>query len=394
MILFLMLACSPASHHNKGSSDGADGTTTTDSSALLDRAYVVSELSNELFVFDYETLDEVGSIDTSVVADTPNGNHMAMVSMDGKTVYISAAETGKLLVVDAASLTIKSTIDIGTTDTHMAFRDGTNELWIMVEGDNAVAIVDTETNTLTRKITDESFHIPHFARFSGDYAYIPSIGGNQVSVVDLASYSVVDTLVPDGLTEGACDGDPCGFADAQIDPEGMLFASHFSTGKVLVYDTVNHEMVGQPTVGLQTWSAFVDPFAGDDNAALAPSWADETVTHIGADAVASAWDAGDSQVYGVNYSPTSLDEAFVLHRTSHSVGVVSRSTGELVDEIDAGGTTETAATTPDGLLLLPVSSTGEVAVIDTATHEELTRYSDVGTYPWSATTAAGQNYCH
>lgn len=63
------------------------------------------------------------------------------------------------------------------------------------------------------------------------------------------------------------------------------------------------------------------------------------------------------------------------------------------DTLDVGGTTETATTTTDGRLLLPIYSAGEVAVIDTATHEELARFSGVGTYPWSVTTAEGQNYC-
>ena len=66
----------------------------------------------------------------------------------------------------------------------------------------------------------------------------------------------------------------------------------------------------------------------------------------------------------------------------------------MLDTLDVGGTTETGTTTLDGRLLLPISSTGEVAVIDTVTHEELARFGGVGTYPWSVSTAAGQNYCH
>lgn len=364
------------------------------SADLTKRAYVVSNESNELFVFDYATLEEVGSLDTTAVSGAVNGNHMAMVTMDGAKVYITAAEQDMLVVVDAASLTVKKTLPIGTHATHMAFRDGTDELWIMAEDDNAVVVFDTVTDRITRSITDDSINLPHFARFSGDYAYVPSIGGNNVSIVDLATYAVVDTLVGDGLEEGACEGDPCGYADAQIDPNGVLFASNFSTGKVIVYDTASGERQPDVAVGAQTWSAFVNPFADGDSYAFVPSWMTSTVSRIGADGSAQIWTAGDDEVYGVNFSAQAPDEAFVLNRTKNQVNILDRESGEVLDTLDVGGTTETGTTTPDGRLLLPISSTGEVAVIDTATHEELARFSGVGTYPWSAATADGQNYCH
>lgn len=380
---FLLAACDTSSI----SKDPMDGD-------LLDRAYVVSDTSDDLFVFDHHTLAPVATLDSNVVPGTVNGNHMAMVRPDGEKVYVSAANVGVLAVYDAATLTRTGTIQIGSHATHMAVREGTDELWVMAEGDDSVVVIDMDTDTVTHRITDPSFHTPHFARFSGAYAYVPSIGGNGVSVVDLATYAVVDVLVPDGLVDGACDGDPCGFADAQIDPNGVLFASHFSSGAVLVYDTVARRRLPDVAVGLQSWSAFVDPFADEGPSALVPSWFTSTVTRVGATGDAAVWSAGDSEVYGVNYSPVAPDEAFVLDRAHETVTVLDRVSGALVDTLDVGGTTETATTTLEGRLLLPVSSAGELVVIDTASHEELARFSDVGAHPWSVATAEGQNYCH
>lgn len=384
MMFLALFACSPDS--------AAPGT--TESGNLMDRAYVVSNESNEMFVFDYTTLEEVRSVDTTVVSGAVNGNHMAMVSMDGTTIYTTAADQDSLVIIDAATLVVTKAMPIGGHATHMALREGTSELWIMAEDDNAVVVLDTDTDTITHTITGDTLNIPHFARFSGNYAYVPSIGGNQVSVIDLATYTVVDTLVGDGLTEGACEGDPCGYADAQIDPNGMLFASNFTTGKVIVYDTLTGERLPDVAVGAQTWSAFIDPFAVDESFAFVPSWLTSTVSRIGADGSTQIWAAGDSEVYGVNFSAQAPDEAFVLNRTKNQVNILDRESGEVLDTLDVGGTTETATTTTDGRLLLPISSTGEVVVIDTATHEELARFSGVGTYPWSVTTADGQNYCH
>ncbi|MCK6525545.1 YncE family protein [Myxococcota bacterium] len=383
MILFTLLACTPH-----------DTDPDTLAGALTQRAYVVSAASNELFVFDHETLAELGSVDTTVQTGANNGNHMAMVTPDGAKVYVTAASAGSLIVLDAATLTVKKTLPIGGHTTHMALREDRPELWLMAEDNNAVIVLNTETDTVTHTITDPSIHIPHFARFSGDRAYVPSIGGNNVSIIDLETYRVVDTLVGEGLTEGPCEGDPCGYADAQIDPNGVLFAANYSTGKVIVYDTVTGERLPDVAVGGATWSAFVNPFAEEGSYAFVPSWASSTVSRVDLSGAATIWAQGDSEVYGVNFSAQAPDEAFVLNRVKHEVRVLDRERGELITTLDVGGTTETGTTTPSGRLLLPISSSGEVIVIDTATHAELARFGGVGTYPWSVATADGQNYCH
>jgi YVTN family beta-propeller protein len=380
--LVLMFACA----HNPG-----DPATNAD---LSHRAYAVSRDSNNVMVFDYATMERLGDVDASVGSAAANGDHMAMVRPDGKEIYVSAAAKNALVVIDATTLRVKKTISLGNTPTHQSVRAGTNELWVMEEGDNAIAVIDMATDTLTRTITDPSFAVPHFAHFAGDRAYIANIGGSQISVVDLSTYRVVDTLLAAGVdAPGACSGDDCGFADAQITPAGLLYATHIATGTTMVYDTVAEQRLPDVVVGGTPWSAFVDPFGASEDA-LVPSWTLQTVTRLGRDGAKFASVAGDSQVYGVNYSPTDDSVAFVLDRTAEQVSVIDRATGDLVDALDVGGNTETGTTTPEGQLLLPISSAGELVVLDTATREELGRFTGVGTYPWSVTTMAGQNYCH
>lgn len=360
---------------------------------LAHRAYVVSHASDELFVFDHQTLEVVGSVDTNVVPGRVNANHMAFVLPDASKVYVSATDANHLVVLDAASLERIATLPVGAHNTHLAFDAEREELWVMNEDDDSISIVDTRTDTVARTLTDPSFATPHFAHFAAGLAYVPSIAGNQVSVVDVDSGTVIDTLVPEGLAVGRCAGDPCGFADAQIGPNGVLFASHIESGAVLVYDTVTGTRAPDVSVGPRPWSAFVDPFAEED-AAFVPSWGTETVARVDRTGEARIWSGGDAEVYGVNFSPTAPEVAFVLNRVRNEVAVIDRLTGERVATVDAGGTTETATTTPSGLLLLPVSSAGEVAVLDTRTLEVRARYSGVGDYPWSVATADGQNYCH
>ncbi len=380
--LLLATACSPET--------AAD---LSETGALASRAYVVSEESNELFVFDYETLEAIGSVDTSIGGET-NANHMSIVSPDASKVFVSASHHDALVVVDAASLEVVNTIDVGTHNTHMMVRDGTDELWVMNEDDNSISVVDMEAETVLRTIADPSFVVPHFVHFSGDFAYVPSIGGNQVSVIDLRTDEVVDTLVASGTEEGACAADPCGFADAQISQSGVLYASHIETGTVLVYDTIAHERRADLEVGGSPWSAFVDPFNSGANAAFVPSWADATVSRISEAGERTVTAVGDAEVYGVNYSPTAPDTAFVLNRLKEQIAVIDHDSGALLEELDVGGTTETGTTTDSGMLLVPLSSAGSVIVIDTATLEELARFEGIGTYPWSVATASGQGYCH
>ncbi len=361
---------------------------------LANRAYVVSEQSNEMFVFDYDTLEVIGTVDTTVRPGEVNANHMAIVTPDASKIYVSASHENTMVVVDAATLEVTGMIPVGAHNGHVSFRPGTTELWIMEEDDNTVSIVDTETDEVVRRLSDDSFAVPHFARFSGDYAYIANIQGNQVSVVDLGTFQVVDTLVAEGTEMGTCTVDPCGFADAQISSDGILYASHIETGRTLVYDTVNHERLGTVEVGGRPWSAFVNPFVTGEDAALVPSWEEQTVTRVTPAIETLTAAVGDSEVYGINYSATAPGEAFVLNRNKEQVAVIDAATGELIDTIDVGGTTETGTTTPDGRLLVPVSSANSMAVIDTATREILATYEDVGIYPWSVATASGQNYCH
>ena len=383
--------------------------------ALSHRAYVISEESNDLFVVDLSDMTKVGQIDSSV-ANAANGNHMSMLSQDGSKLYITAASEDAIVVVDTRTLTATGRIDLGSRPTHSeacfnCAPDGRDELWVVNEGGGgpalqgesgegvgSVSVIDMATDEVVRSIADPSFNVPHFVRFHERTAYIPSIGGNQISVLDLDTQLVSDVLLIEGQTEpGPCSGDPCGFADAQIDKSGLLVAAHIESGRVLSFDT--NRLIRRPDLkmGNRPWSIFVDQLSDDYDTHLMPNWGDETVSVIDRREqreVARSLE-GDQESYGINYSPLAPGQAFVLNRTKERVAVIDRTTGSLIEALDVGGTTETASTTRDGrFLLLPISSTNQFAVLDVTTRTEVARFDDVGIYPWSVTTVGGQNYCH
>jgi DNA-binding beta-propeller fold protein YncE len=384
---------------------------------LANRAYVISNESNDLFVMDLSTMKEVGNVDTSI-SEEVNGNHMAMLSKDGSKLYVSAAEQDALVVVDARTLEIIKRIDMGAHPTHSEAcfacpPFGRDELWVVNElgggpameaedeassAQGSVSIIDMATDEVVRTISDPSFNVPHFARFHDRTAYIPSIGGNQISVLDLDTYRVKDVLLLDGETKpGPCAGDPCGFADAQIDGNGLLVAAHIETGHVLSFDTMTGRRRPDLLAGNHPWSIFVDQLSNDFNTQLMPNWGDASVSLIDRlerREIARSFE-GDQESYGINYSPLAPGQAFVLNRVKERVAVIDRMTGGLIEALDVGGTTETASTTKDGrYLLLPISSANQFAVLDVTTRKEVARFNDVGVFPWSVTTIGGQNYCH
>jgi YVTN family beta-propeller protein len=384
---------------------------------LANRAYVISNESNDLFIVDLSTMKEVGNVDTSISGEV-NGNHMAMVSKDGSKLYVSAADQNALVVVDARTLEVSKLIALGSHPTHSEAcfacpPYGRDELWVVNErgggpameatdapssAQGSVSIIDMASDEVVRTISDPSFNVPHFARFHDRAAYIPSIGGNQISVLDLDTYQVKDVLLLDGQTQpGPCSGDPCGFADAQIDGNGLLVAAHIETGHVLSFDTVTSRRRPDLLAGNHPWSIFVDSLSNDFNTQLMPNWGDASVSLIDRREqreIARSFE-GDQESYGINYSPLAPGQAFVLNRVKERVAVIDRVTGGLIEALDVGGTTETASTTKDGrYLLLPISSANQFAVLDVTTRKEVARFSDVGVFPWSVTTIGGQNYCH
>ena len=275
---------------------------------LRQRAYVVSEESDELFVVDLETMSAVGKVNTTVSLGEVNSNHMAVVSEDASKVYVLATHANHVVVVDAATLTVTHKIEVGAHTTHAALREGSNQLWVVNEDSNSVSIIDTEMDEVIYTIDDPSLRVPHAISFApnGQEAYIANIQGNQISVIDLESYSVNAVIQPEGMTEvSSCSSDPCGFADVQIDANGVLYAAHIESGRVVILDTMTGERLADVEVGHRPWSVFAANVGDARSQYLAPRLGDGTVALIGARGSVPAQDVhtGHIESYGVNYSP-------------------------------------------------------------------------------------------
>jgi DNA-binding beta-propeller fold protein YncE len=361
---------------------------------LENRAYIVARDSDHVTVIDLKRLEIIGQIRSEGVA-----NHMAELNSDFTKLYIGSAFTNESIVVDATRLEITSKIPTGTFPTHLALsRDG-NVLAVLNEEADSISFIDPETDQEVKRLS--GFYAPHFMRFSLDskYGYVANIGAYHLSRVDMASLEIVDHIALDGYAgppSATFAPDETGFADAQIDPDGVLYAAHNASARVLVYDTVANQKLTEHSVGPRPWIAYAEhPFPNLPRRQLVPAFGDQTVSLIRPDAPIATLHAGDVESFGVNFSPLAPDRAFVMNRARENITVVDTAAGRIADVIITGGTTETASTTADGRwIVATVSSSNQVVVIDAMTHEIVKTFNDVGKYPWSVTIPRGQNYCH
>jgi DNA-binding beta-propeller fold protein YncE len=371
---------------------GSDPATPADRD-LAQRAYVVSLEHDELTVIDLPSLNVIARVATGGVA-----NHMAELNADFTKAYVSSPDTNEVIVVDTRTFAVVNRIKVAAHPTHLTLAPDGHTLAVMCEDEDAVAFIDTRTDRGTKFL--RGFHTPHFMRFARDgrHGYVANVGAHHISRVDLQTLSIDEEIPLQGIPVTTPAPQEGGFADAQIAHDGILYAASRATGRVLVYDTITHSKLPELQAGRRPWIVYAEhPFAQLPLRHLVPNFEDRTVSLIDGLAPRRTMAAlpGDSEAYGVNYSPLAPNKAFVMNRIREDIAVVDTQRGEITARIPVGGNTETAATTADGRwVVATVSGADRVVVIDARTNDIVKRFDAVGKYPWSVTIPNGQNYCH
>jgi YVTN family beta-propeller protein len=380
------IGCSAA----PGDSSGPPGTLD-----LENRAYIVGRDSSDVTVIDLNRMEILGVIDTAGVT-----NHMAELNADFTKGYVDSAGTNETIVFDTRTLKVQKRVKLGDEPTHLALsRDG-KYIAVISEATNSVSFIDAATDVEVKRLT--GFSVPHFIRFApdGNYAYVANIGAHHITRVEMSSLTIDGEIVLEGFQgppNPSAAADEGGFADVQIDQNGVLYGAHAATGRVLVYDTVARVKLPELEVGNKPWVVFAEhPFHAVTHHVV-PNFGDETVSLIRPGNMSTGGSApgADSESYGVNYSPLAPGLAFVMNRVRSEIAVVDTEVRQVVKKIPVGGNTETASTTADGkFIVAAVSSANRVVVIDTVTKSVVRTFDHVGRYPWSVTIPRGQNYCH
>ena len=241
----------------------AAGMVATVSSLPLARTALASSATASGYVF---TADEHGNsisridlrsgrVEIARVAITPHnvqyvaaGNRLLAVgmpagSMDGHSgdSHASNPQTGRLIVLDADDLVSGKAIsvDIGAHPAHVvADREGARA-FATNSGDNTVSVIDLATGSIIKAIATGDY--PHGLRMSpdGTIVCIANVNDGSVSVIDTATLAEADRIAVGG-----------GPVQVGFTPDGAhLYVSLRDENKVGVIDTVTRKVIGHIDVG-------------------------------------------------------------------------------------------------------------------------------------------------
>ena len=215
--------------------------------------------------------------------------------------------------------------------------------YITNEGGNNVTVINTATNTLVGSaIPVENFPNSIAITPDGGFVYAANGGSASVSVIDASTNTVTATV-----TVGSGPG---GIA---ITPDGnFLYVANQSDNNVSVIDTSTNTVVGSP-IGVQ----------------VAPT--------------------------GAAASPDG-NFVYVTNFTSGTVSVIATSTNTVVDTVTVGAGPASVAVSPDGSRVYTASNgfgPGSVSVIDTSTNTVAATVT-VGTQPRGVAVTPDGNFVY
>ncbi|MET0283469.1 MAG: YncE family protein [Polyangiales bacterium] len=392
LLLGVLAACSA----NKDDDDplGIPGVHMAELNSDFTKVYLTNSDKDELVVLDAKGFG---------MDNTPEGllNRAYIVCRDSGEIGVIDLRTFEL--TRSKNYDVLKRVALGKHPTHITNNDGRGVLAVMDEdeGTGAVSFIDTNTDTEIKRLG--GFFTPHFMRFSpdGKFGYVANIGAYHVTRVNLESLEIDGHVALDGFDvppNQTLAPEEGGFGDVQIDREGVMYAAHHETGRVIVYDTMSRTKRTELKAGLKPWVAFAEhPFSNVPLRHVVTNFGDQTVSVINGAKEPSVIGTlpGDEEAYGVNFSSLAPNKAFVMNRVRKDIAVLDTETMEVRDRIPVGGNTETASTTRDGkYVVAAVSGANRVVIIDTMTNTIVKSFDNFGNYPWSVTIPLGQNYCH
>ena len=357
-------------------------------------------LSHYIFVPNRASAD-VAVIDTrsdEVVAHVPVGQvpHQVAVSVDRMKMVTSNTADDTITITDLTTLEPAGTVELDHEPEHIEIGPDGETVAIGNIGAGTVSLISLQTDDELARI--DGLYEPHNMTFSRDgrLLYIGNLGADVVSVIDVAKAEIIDEIEVGSPQTTASEGDPDtyqGIINVTASADGRFgFAAYGEGDAMAVIDLDNHETIKTLELGNLPWRAYA---SADGRYMITPNNGDETVSIVStAELEEITRLPGAADMTGVNtgfFDKT----AFVISRGDDKLVMLDLDTFQPAGEIALPGTPETGVTTPDGKkLYVALSSTDEVAVIDTASRELIKRIGDVGDEPWGVHMSGALNYCH
>lgn len=358
------------------------------------------QLSHYIFVPNRASAD-VAIIDTrtdDVVAHATVGSvpHQVAISADRMKMVTSNTADNTITITDLETLSPASTIELGHEPEHMEINPAGGIVAIGNIGAGSVSLVSLDTDAELARI--DGLYEPHNMTFSpdGSLLYVGNLGADVVSVIDVAKAEVIEEIPVGEPQAVASEGDAAtyqGIINVTSTVDGRFgFAAYGEGDAMAVIDLENRETIATLALGDLPWRAYA---TADGRYMITPNNGDETVSIVDTgtlEEVARLPGAADMTGVNTGFFET---KAFVISRGDDKLLTLDLDTLEPAGEIALPGTPETGVVTPDGKkLYVALSSTDQVAVIDTESRELIKTIDGVGDEPWGAHMTGTLNYCH
>ena len=138
----------------------------------------------------------VDAVKGTVIKDleVPAMNHNAIYSPDGSEIWTSQmGPSGKVLVLDATTYAIKNTISVGDEPAEVTFSADGSKAYVSNGGDNTVLVINPNTKAVIATVSVGTNPVAAWVGYDGKM-YVDNEDGQSVSVIDVASNTVVQTI--------------------------------------------------------------------------------------------------------------------------------------------------------------------------------------------------------
>jgi YVTN family beta-propeller protein len=165
-------------------------------------------------------------------------NHNAIFSPDDTEIWTSQTSiSGKVLILDATTLSVKKEIPVGKDPAEVTFSFDGKYAFVCNGGDNSVSVIENTTKNVVKTIPVGANPVGAW-QGSNNMMYVDNEAGKSISVIDVLTLSVVRTY-------------PLSFTPAMalISPNNELWVTDTENGKIVFFSLDSTQKTGEILVG-------------------------------------------------------------------------------------------------------------------------------------------------
>ena len=316
----------------------------TDTESNTHGVTVADSESADFSVVGEFTIDELSAI-TAPENEGGNGEGAAwgdaLVSNDGSRIFVNARNADKVVVIDTATRTVETILDVGDRPVHSFIYE--DEIWVHVDNDGGFNVIDQETLEVSEFIATNTVGTGHgkllLSEELGVNTYVTNTREPSVFPINLETREVGAPIEIGG-------GNPdIGTHDKGYDPTtGWAFFQLTGDAGFSFIDTETNEVVLDqvPIVGRvahtpdDEYILILNANAEENDIGI---WNTTLDTHTQPEFDAEVTIGGGVSVNGTEFYQDGSDwEAWIPQTVGDNVAVLNLSTNE-VDYIDVGNLT-------------------------------------------------------